>query len=296
MNDFRQGRQTPPPGEMATGAESVTAAIAGSTIQFTGGSSGVHERLAALLDPFLVPAEKQLAAGTVDIAVQLEAAPDLGGWRVYINHDFLTMAYDSTYLLPYLEWLAISHAIARSSRTVAFHAAAVARERQAVILIAASGAGKTTITAGLAARGWQPLADDLTVVDVETRAIHPFHRAFHADTFTRALIGKSLYFETPDPALPDYIRPQAWAGGDCAPASVAVIRRDPESPSSIQPITRAQAAGALFTSAIQSALPRSRVARLSADIATQITSSWELNNSDLTETLDLLEGQLLGSS
>lgn len=268
------------------------ASIAGSIVRFAGGSPDIHRRLDALLDPFLLQARD---AAPVDIAIVLEPAPAQGGWRVYINDAFVTMAYDSNYLLPYLEWLAISRAVERATESVAFHAASLAWQGRAVILVAASGAGKTTLTSGLAGRGWEPLADDLTVVDLERRMARPFPRCFHADAFTRAVIGDAIHAITPDPSLPDYIRPARWAANASEPAWVVMVRRDAETPSSIQSITRAQAAGALFTSAIRNSLPRSRVARLSADLASTISGCWEINNSDLTSTLDLLETALLRS-
>lgn len=276
----------------------IVADIAGSRVRFSGESPAIRARLAALLEPFLSPVGAAVSGQLrqpEEIAIHLEPAPAQGGWRVFINGDFLTMAYDSTYLLPYLEWLAISRAIERSTQSVAFHAASLAWERRAVILIAGSGSGKTTLTAGLAGRGWAPLADDLTVVDLASQSAHPFRRCFHADAFTRSVIGEAIHAITPDPALPDYIRPAVWARGACEPAWIVVIQRDPEAASSIRPITRAQAAGALFTSSIRGALSRSVVARLSAGLATSVTGCWEVNNSDLDGTLDLMESAMLRS-
>lgn len=278
---------TPSPGA-ASGP--TVASIVGSLVRFSGASPIIHQRLAALLEPFLTT-EGDGAA--IDLAIRLEPAPAQGGWRVFVNDAFFTMAYDSTYLLPYLEWLAVSRAVERATDSVVFHAASLAWERRAVILIAASGSGKTTLTSGLAGRGWEPLADDLTVVDVDNHLAHPFPRCFHADAFTRSVIGEAIHASTPDALLPDYIRPARWAAEPTDPAWVVVIRRDAEAPSSIAPITRAQAAGALFTSAIRSALPRSQVASLSASIASSIQGCWEINNSDLASALDLIEAALL---
>ncbi len=60
----------------------------------------------------------------------------------------------------------------------------------------------------------------------------------------------------------------------------------------MRPITRAEAAAALFTSAIRNGLSRSEVARLSAGLASTIQGCWDLNNSDLSATLDLLDQSL----
>jgi hypothetical protein len=268
------------------------ALINGALVRYTGATSAILTRLSALLRPFVIDAGQvsdKAADRSVDLDVRLEPAPIELAWQVYLNGTFLTMAYDSAYLLPYLEWLGVSRAIERSSQTVAFHAAALASERRAIILIATSGSGKTTLTSGLAGRGWQPLADDLTIVDLATRTISPFPRCFHADSYTRTVIAEAISTNTPDPTLPDYIRPERWAPAGCAPAAIILVHRDPERPASIRPATQAEAAGALFTSAIRNALPRSRVARLAVEIASEVSGCWEVNNSDLSATLDLIE-------
>ena len=268
------------------------AVVCGVTARVTGITPPMRARLAALLRPFLIPWRDHIARNVVDIAIHLEPAPAERGWRIFIDGTFLTLAPDSLYLIPHLEWLVVSRAIERSTAFVTFHAASLAWGRRAVTLIAPSGSGKTTLTAGLASRGWKPLADDLTVVDVATRAAHPFRRCFHADPFTRSVIEAAIPALAPVPALEDYIRPRRWAPENCEPAWVVIVRRNPEEATSIQPMTRAQAAGALFTSTIRNGLPRSEVARLSADLASTISGCWELNNSDLAMTLDVLEQTL----
>jgi hypothetical protein len=248
--------------------------------------------LAALLRPFLMGANEETAQRAPDIAIHLEPAPAELSWRIFVNDTFQTLAFDSATLIPHLEWLVISRAIERSTDYVVFHAASLAWRRRAVILVAPSGSGKTTLTAGLALRGWKPLADDLTVVDVASRAAHPFRRCFHADPFTRSVIEAAIPSRTPVATLVDYIRPVRWGPERCEPAWVVIVRRDPDEPASMRPVTRAQAAGALFTSAIRNGLTRAEVARLSVSLATTISGCWELNNSDLRATLDLLDQTL----
>ena len=258
-------------------------------MRVTGVTPLMRARLAALLRPFLISVRNRTDLDTADITIHLEHAPNEHGWRIFLDGMFLTLAPDSLYLIPHLEWLVVSRAIERSSAYATFHAASLAWRRSAVILIAPSGSGKTTLTAGLAARGWKPLADDLTVVDIATRAAHPFRRCFHADQFTRGVIEAAIPARAPVAALPDDVRPNRWAPDPCEPAWVVIVRRDPAEAASMRPATRAQAAGALFTSAIRSGLSRSEVARLSASLASTVSGCWELNNSDLGATLDLLD-------
>lgn len=59
---------------------------------------------------------------------------------------------------------------------VALHAAAVARDGEAVVFGGDSASGKSTLAAAMAERGWEVLADEVTAVDVEGNGrprIHP---------------------------------------------------------------------------------------------------------------------------
>jgi hypothetical protein len=276
-------------------ARPLHASVCGSLARVTGLSRSMRGQLAALLRPFLRTPDECAPQSGVDIAIHLEPSPADRGWRIYVDGTFLTQAPDSPHLIPHLEWLVISRAIERSKSQVVFHAASLAWKRRVVVLVAPSGSGKTTLTAGLAARGWKPLTDDLTVVDLTTHAISPFRRCFHADAFTRSTLEAAIPMRAPIATLADYIRPTHWGPKRCEPAWVALVRRDPGEPASIVPVTRAQAAGALFTSAIRNGVARSEVARLSAGLASTITGCWELNNSDLSATLDLLDQTLRSS-
>ena len=56
------------------------------------------------------------------------------------------------------------------------HAAVLARGDDAVILPGPPGAGKSTLTAALALRGWRLLSDELTLIDPETGLLHGLAR------------------------------------------------------------------------------------------------------------------------
>lgn len=293
MSDAREATE-PHDHDAVLSAPPLEALINGALVRYTGATAAIHARLTALLRAFVVDAAeaKQTLDGVerpVDLDIHLEPRTAEGQWRILVNGKFFTMAYDSAYLLPYLEWLAISRAIELARDSVAFHAASLTREGRTAILIAKSGSGKTTLTVGLAGRGWLPFSDDLTIVDLATQTISPFQRCFHADAYTRAVIAEAIPISAPDPELPDYVLPANWASPGCAPTAIVIVYRDAESPTTIRPITRAEAAGALFTAAIRNGVPRSRVARLAADFASTVNGCWEVNNSDLAETLSLIE-------
>lgn len=78
--------------------------------------------------------------------------------------------------LPMFEWglNAVIGGVAHQFLIV--HAAVVARDGFAAILPAQSGSGKSTLCAALVNRGWRLLSDELTLISIDTGAIHPLAR------------------------------------------------------------------------------------------------------------------------
>src|SRR5262249_9413801 len=160
----------------------------------------------------------------------------------------------------------------------------------AVLLLAAeSGSGKTTLTLGLAQRGWQPLADDIALVELATLGVQVFPRCFHVDAFTRATIADPAQFEFPG-GLADYARPCHWAAGGGRPTAIVLVTRDIAQPTTLAPVTQAEAAGALLAGAIRNPLSLSEQARVAVELVAGARGCWRLNNHDLTEALHLLNG------
>ena len=54
------------------------------------------------------------------------------------------------------------------------HATTIAQDARGICLVGASGSGKSTLAAELIARGCRYVADDLTALDREAKAVHPF--------------------------------------------------------------------------------------------------------------------------
>src|SRR4051794_20629224 len=74
----------------------------------------------------------------------------------------------------HLLWQANREAIDRTRGAVLIHAAAAARDGIAVVLPGAMNAGKSTLVAGLAARGLEYLTDELVAIDPETGRVRPY--------------------------------------------------------------------------------------------------------------------------
>jgi len=71
-----------------------------------------------------------------------------------------------------LNWCVANHA----HQYLVVHAAAVAKDDRAMIMPAPPGSGKSTLCAGLVARGWRLLSDELTLISVDDGLITPLPR------------------------------------------------------------------------------------------------------------------------
>lgn len=93
----------------------------------------------------------------------LAIAEDEGGWRTTCGWHVDLVQADPWLMANEIRHLLVEEALARSKVT-AIHAAALARGERGLILVGDSGAGKTTLTFELAARGFEYLTDDLVVL------------------------------------------------------------------------------------------------------------------------------------
>ena len=97
----------------------------------------------------------------------------------------------------HLLWQANREAIDRTRGHVLVHAAAAARGDVAVILPGAMNAGKSTLVAGLAARGLEYVTDELVAIDPGTGRIRPYAKYLSLGDHLAATIP-----EPPESVLP----------------------------------------------------------------------------------------------
>lgn len=248
----------------------------------------LRARLADLLRPFVRP------AGPGAAPVRLRAARDGGGWR-FVKSAWETHFFDEPdRLLAQLEWQAMAQAQLQSSRWALFHGAALARGEAVVLLVGESGAGKTTLTLALTARGWLPLSDDVVVVDPGSLHLHAFPRCFHVHPSTAATLIDASLLEwlggaggtTADEV---YARPTRWADHAPAPSSIVVVERHPFGPSTSAPLPYAEAAYALAASALANQLSQAERVRTAACLVAAAATCTRLHNGDLGGAVDLIE-------
>jgi len=78
---------------------------------------------------------------------------------------------------PILEFSINGRVIATRSQFLQVHAATLARNGAALMLAGGSGVGKSTLAAGLLARGWTYFCDEFALLDPQTLCVHPFPKA-----------------------------------------------------------------------------------------------------------------------
>ena len=277
----------------------VRLSIGDALTSVSGLSPELAARLRDLMRPFIADTSPAIprASGDAPIpvspvsieVVESSERPDgLPGprWSVLLHGDELCWHAQPDNLLKYLEWLAIAESLIVTSRYVVFHAATLARDGAAVLLVGPSGAGKSTLTLHLMQRGWLPLSDDVALVEAETGLLHPFPRCFHVDAAWSVQVTEQTGFERPA-ALTGFARPLRWASGGQRATAIFLVERDAAGRSARQPIAQAQAAGALLTQSIKTQRTPAQIAAAAAQVAGG-AHCYRLINGDLEGALDLI--------
>ena len=262
--------------------------IAGALISIECLPLPLAARLAQLLQPFVV------APADAEPLLRLQVARrGRGLWSVHAADGPEEVAGRIGRILAHLEWRAVSAAVGATSGCAVIHGATLAQGSSSVLLLAPSGAGKTTLTLGLMGRGWEPYADDLSLVDAATLAVTALPRCFHVDGASLALLPTLPELESAG-TLAGYLRPRHWAAAARQPQTIVLVERDPQRRSALSPMTQAEAAGALLGGAIRNQLSHSQLARIAVRLAAHARGCFRLNNGALAEALDLIEAASAG--
>jgi hypothetical protein len=217
-----------------------------------------------------------------------------GFWRIQQRGAQFTWYHEDA-LLRELEWRIYAACAAESPASLLIHAGAVVRDGQALLLPGVSGAGKTTLTYALAARGWQTLSDDLLALDAahtETPgalAALPCPRCGHVSPQSlQALAEIGVMPEGPVARLHGYYRPHTWA--EPAPVRFVVAPRyQPDAACAVTPMSQAETAALLMSASFTQRRAEYRTQwRTAARVAAQ-TCGWRLTYSRLTDALDMID-------
>lgn len=171
------------------------------------------------------------------------------------------------------------------------HAAALAWEGRAWLLIGDSGAGKSTTTWGLLHHGLRYLSDELSPVDLESLAVHPYPHALclkrrppgpYAFPEDQVLdLGRTLH--VPVAALPaDVIH------ASCPLAGLIFVRHDPLLHQPVlRPLQAAEAGARLYVTTLNALAHSGHGLDAVASLAQRLPS-WSLASAGLSDSCELL--------
>jgi hypothetical protein len=113
---------------------------------------------------------------------ELRPGAEEGVFRLLCNGNAIVEDSTPAHVLSTLLWHVNAEATQRrTSSHVVLHAAAAARNGQAVVLPAPMQSGKTTLVAGLVSAGFAYLTDEASAVSVHDHHVEPFHKSLSVD-------------------------------------------------------------------------------------------------------------------
>jgi HprK-related kinase A len=219
--------------------------------------------------------------------------------HIHGNGEELFVVRKPLSVLPHLEW-AINLMIARYlPGFLELHASAMSRDGKAAIFPGAPGRGKTTLAAGLLARGWSYLSDEFALIDVTTGLLHAYPKALCIKKGSFAIV-ESLGLAVNDRVAhvkgkkgpvrflnPLAVRPDA-VSAPCRAALIVLPEYVPGAPARIEPLSAARAVFELAQVSFNFGRFRRRGFDLLADLASE-ARCYRLQSGDLEQTCRIVE-------
>lgn len=225
-------------------------------------------------------------------------------YEVRINDQVLFRPARFQELLPYIEW-AITWDVPRAlPQFLQLHAATLERNGQGVIFPGASGNGKSTLTAGLIAHGWQYLCDEFALIHSDTLQLHAYPRAICAKESAYPVLQKigidakrtAAPLSGPKGSVcllnPEHIR-KGSSGSICPVRFVIFPKYTAGAMPALIPISRPEAVSMLHTVCFN--LLKCR--RLGLDVLTEVVREarcYRLISGDLSKTCQLVDALVAG--
>lgn len=119
------------------------------------------------------------SADTLRVRVTTGRSKWTGGRRFIIRggDDPLFSVKRRAEILPHLEWAINWQVVRQSQRYLQIHAGVVSRGGCALMLPASPQSGKTTLCAGLVARGWKFYSDEFALIEPDELTVQPYPKA-----------------------------------------------------------------------------------------------------------------------
>ena len=252
--------------------------------------------LKKLLHPFWVVAKRE---ESFEIFIKQERE------TYYLQTPTLCHSGSCTEIVHFCEWWLFAEAVAAHTDGCQLHGGAVANEHGAILLLAPSGHGKTTLTLALMARGFTPFTDDIILLNPQTLAVQPFPRCFHVDADTTRVIqqlsGKEGYhwpslecLEVENTLAETLHRPLQW-GTPQVPNLIVFPEYRPGAPLHLERLRPAQTWMRLINNLM--VLPAEAPSRFGILRAlVDRVQAYKMVHSNLDETITALERLLQGTS
>jgi HprK-related kinase A len=245
------------------------------------------------------------AAGSDEFHIQVVARRSPRSLRRYLhvlgNGEELFVVRGENEVLPHVEWAVNTLVATRLSQYLQVHASVVARDGVAVVFPGQPGQGKSTLAAGLLARGWSYLSDEFALIDPETQLLDAYPKALciKAGSF-EVLCGLGLpidacrvYYKGEKGRVslldPLKIRPGIVAG-PCRLGMVVFPEYRTSSEPVIERMSRAQAVFELTRMAFNFSKFRTQGFNLLADLVGR-SRCCRLSSGDLAAACDLVESR-----
>ena len=213
-------------------------------------------------------------------------------YHLYYGDATQIRSQNASDVLFHLFWHINSETIRRTGDFLLVHAGAVrAPSGLGVVLPGASGAGKTTLVAGLVAAGFDYLSDEAAAIDPVGRKLYPYAKAL--------TVKRELAELFPDVRIPDVrkgwvdgqvhlisedLRPRSL-GSPCEIGLIVAPRYVAGARTEVVPMTPAEAAVELGRNALNLSLYRVRSLPVLVDVV-RGARSYRLVSSDLKEAVE----------
>jgi hypothetical protein len=222
-------------------------------------------------------------------------------YGLYYGRDALIYSSEPGQTLRHLFWHINAETVRHTGSFLLIHAGvAVTPSGTGIVFPAGSGAGKTTLVAGLVRSGFGYLSDEAAAIDPATGRVHPYPKALNVKT--RFLFDRYPDLESMVNAaakldhscvLPEELRSGAVAKA-CSPGFVVAYRYQNGSETELEPMTKGEAALVLAKNVMNLPFYRSRALPVISTLAER-AECYRLVTGDLTEAIDALT-DLVGTS
>jgi hypothetical protein len=211
-------------------------------VSFSFGVRCADRDLGSRLDALLAPLR---SPGRADHWFTLRQRGSDKGIELYLDHRLLVVASDATMAIAWLLWHLNRTVVDTERDHVMLHAGGVRLGNIGVVFPAPSGAGKSTLVGRLVQRGGDYLSDEALGVTLDGSTLLPFPKPLSVEPDSLAMLfGESVAKGSGNasvPVAPDLLRPASAVTEATSTAVVVVLRHRPGRPSTLTPISAADA-------------------------------------------------------